>query len=440
MGPQAVGLLDRQAASRLAQCRWLAFGIALAGFVLAFFHRQVPATLSGELQRAFQASGTELGVLAAAYFYTYTALQIPVGVITDVLGARRAIAWGAAIAGLGSLLFGLAHTLLLCALGRFLVGLGVSSMFLSLLNLISQWFPADRFSTLNGVALLIGNAGSVLAATPLALLISVVSWRAVFVGLGLFSILLALLAGRYIYNRPEEVGLPSMRALAGLPPYRPAHSRWQAALRQVLANPLTWPAFLPNLGIIGSMFAFVGLWAVPYLRDVYGMDRTVATYHTSLLLVGFAVGGLLNGVLSDQLQRRLPVILAGATVYTLCWLPLAAGWRLPTATGYLVFFLMGIGASSITVSWASVREANIPASSGMAVGVVNTGTFLGTALLQPLAGWLMDRAWQGTEMNGMRIYSITAYQWGFAGMGVFILAGWVSAWFIRETRCRYLTA
>ena len=66
-------------ASRFIRARRVIFGIALASFVLSFFHRTAPAAIAGELTRAFAINGAVLGTIAATYFYVYTLLQIPVG-------------------------------------------------------------------------------------------------------------------------------------------------------------------------------------------------------------------------------------------------------------------------------------------------------------------------------------------------------------------------
>ena len=82
--------------------RRVVFGIALASYVLSFFHRTAPAAIAGELTRAFEIGGAVLGTLAATYFYVYTILQVPVGVLADTLGPRRILATGSLIAGIGS--------------------------------------------------------------------------------------------------------------------------------------------------------------------------------------------------------------------------------------------------------------------------------------------------------------------------------------------------
>ena len=165
----------------LAGARRVVFGLALASFVLSFFHRTAPAAIAGELTRAFSISSTVLGTLAATYFYVYTVLQIPVGVLADTLGPRRILATGSAIAAAGSLLFALAPVWEVAAVGRTLVGIGVSVAFIAVLKLSAVWFPPGQFATLAGVTMFAGNLGAVIAGAPLAWVVTQTSWRTVFV-------------------------------------------------------------------------------------------------------------------------------------------------------------------------------------------------------------------------------------------------------------------
>jgi sugar phosphate permease len=320
-----------------------------------------------------------------------------------------------------------------------LIGLGVSAMFISLMKLNSVWFHDRHFGTVAGMSLMLGNMGSVLAATPLVWAVTHTSWRNVFTAVGIFSIVVAVLVWLLVRDHPGEAGLPSMRELEGKEAHQRHQGHWFDGLSTVMKNRSSWPGFWPNLGVGGSLFAFAGLWGVPYLRDVYGMERSVAANHTMLLLFCFAVGALLLGTLSDRIGKRLPVIVGGIGVYVLCWLPIVFAWHMPISASYLQFALMGFGASGFTLTWASAKEVNPPALSGMATSVVNTGTFLGAAILQPLVGWVMDLGWSGNLVAGARVYSEQNYQIGLGIMFAFAVVGLIGAMTIRETNCRYIT-
>jgi sugar phosphate permease len=271
----------------------------------------------------------------------------------------------------------------------------------------------------------------VLAAAPFAWVLQFTSWRTVFVVLGGVSFVTAVLTWLFVRDHPGEAGLPSLRELDGEAAHPRHEGHWFEGLMTVLRNRLTWPNFWMNLGIGGSFLAFAGLWAVPFLRDVYGMDRAAATQHTSLMLAGFAIGAMSVGALSDRVGRRKPVLVATALVHLLCWLPLVFSLPLPRLASYSLFLLMGLSAASFTLSWACVKEVNPHALSGIATSVANTGVFLGTGILQPLVGWTIDRA-------GMAQGAAAQYHAGMLTLFVCVVFGFVGSLRVRETYCRYL--
>ena len=411
--------------SRMRRLRWTAFVLVSGAYVLSFFHRIAPAAIAGELRAAFAASGAELGAIAAAYFWAYTVMQVPTGVLVDAVGPRRVVALGGVVAGAGAIVFGLAGPLRAAVAGRALVGLGVSVTFVALLKLVTAWFREREFATVSGLVMFMGNLGAMASAAPLAWVVGLVSWRTVFVAVGLSSLAGAALTWLLVRDGPGEAGLPSMRELDGRPPHAPHAGGWLAGLRTVAGNRATWPGFFLNLGLAGSYLSFAGLWAVPYLTDVQGMSRARATAHTTVMLVAFALSSLATGRLSDRMGRRKPLTLGLGAGFVLSWLPWLAGGRPPLWASLALFAAMGACATAFTLSWASVKEVNPPALSGTAMAVVNTGVFLGPTVYQPLVGWVLDR-------HGFRAGLLVL--WGFA------LAGLAAALLLRETRCRNVAA
>jgi sugar phosphate permease len=222
---------------------------------------------------------------------------------------------------------------------------------------------------------------------------------------------------------PKAVGLPSPRELEGHAAHPPHHGHWFDGILVVARNRHTWPGFFLNLGMAGSLFAFAGLWAIPYLTQTHGWSRELAAQHSTVLLAAFAVGSFMIGAGSDRIGYRKPVILAACAVYVLTWLPLALGWKLTPGTSHALFFVMGLGASGFTLSWAAAKEVNRHALAGTATSLVNTGAFLGAAILQPLTGWVIER-------HGMAA--------GIQLLAAAALFGTLAAFTLKETRCRYL--
>lgn len=424
---------------RFQQVRWTIYAILVLAYMSVFFHRMAPAVVSAELMTAFHTTGAALGSLAAMYYYIYTAMQIPAGVLADTVGTRAVATLGNLVAGIGSIVFGLAESMEMALMGRFLVGLGVSVIFVGLMKSNTVWFRERIYGLISGVTLLLGNIGSVLAAGPLAWLLGHVSWRAAFVGIGVFSLLLAVLSLLTVRNRPEDAGFPSLRAMDGKVSHAEREKHWLHDMREVWANLRVWPGFWFNFGMAGGLFAFAGLWGIPLLRDVHGLTRDEAAQYTTLTLLAMALGTLLLGWISDRLGRRKPVMAASAVLYllvcaALLWLPWAAG-----ASGMLLFALLGLCGSGFVLSYACAKEVCAPALSGMAISVVNTGLFLGAAIMQPLFGWVLDQGWDGAMRDGVRLYSGDDYRaalWLMLGFAVVALA---AALRITETRGSNIT-
>jgi len=398
--------------------------------VLAFFHRLAPGAIAGELQQAFGTSSASLGLLAATYFYVYFVMQVPSGILADTLGPRKIFTAGALVAGAGSVLFGLAPDFGTAVFGRFLVGLGVSVAFIAVLKLNAAWFLERQFATMAGLLVFTGNMGGLLSAAPLALVAAEISWRYVFVAAGALSILLALLTWLFLRDNPRELGLPSMQQLEGKAEYPSTDGNWRDALKTVLANPRTWPGFLVHFGQIGAYLSWTGLWAIPYLHETQGMARQLAAWHTSLMIVCFALASLAIGALSDRIGRRTPLMRVLGFVFVLCWLPLLWGGALPLAASLALFALMGTSIAGATLVWACAMEVNPPAFSGTSTSVVNTGGFLGPALLQPAVGLVLDLSSRGAA------HSVGDWRRGVAVLFAFALFGWLCTFAITETRCR----
>jgi len=404
-----------------ARLRWLVFALGAGAFFLSFFHRVAPGAIAGELARSFEMSGAMLGALAATYFYVYTVMQLPTGVLVDTLGPRRILSAGGVIAGIGSIVFGMADTVALAALGRTLAGLGVSVAFISLLKLTANWFDERRFATASGIAQVLGISGAFLATAPLAWLVTMVSWRAVFVAVGITSLVLAALTFALARDHPQH----------HVPAASDAAERWHHGLSEVMRNRATWPCFWVNFGVSGSYMSFIGLWAVPYLMRTYGMSAVAASRHTSVMLVSFAISVVVVSAWSDHIRLRRPVVVGSALLYCAAWLMWIMA-LVPAGMTYLAFAFMGFIATGFTLSWACAKEVNRPRYAGMATGLANTGGFLAAGILQPLVGWVLDRT--------STLASEPDFRPALAMLALFAVSGLGGALFIRETRCRNIWA
>ena len=170
---------------------WLVWSVAAGCYAYGFFQRVAPSVIVDDLMTAFALDATLLGTLSAAYFYTYAALQIPLGVLIDRFGPRRLLLLGAILAALGGTLFALAGGLATALLARGLIGAGVGVAYIATLKLVGAWFPLHRFGLLAGLTLAAGTLGAIGAQLPLALAVGTFGWRPVLLVVGIAALALA---------------------------------------------------------------------------------------------------------------------------------------------------------------------------------------------------------------------------------------------------------
>ncbi len=412
---------------------WSVWGLGALLYLIGFYQRVAPAVITDRLMADFALGAAALGNLSAFYFYSYVAMQIPTGIIADRWGPRRLLTVGAGVAALGTFLFAFAPTIFWANAGRLLIGASVAVAFVSMLKLATRWFRPEQFALASGVALFCGVCGGVVAGVPLRLLVESFGWRPVMVVTAIVTAALCLAIFLFVRDDPSERGYASH---APAPAAGGTHhgSVWHG-LMQVLSYRNTWILVIVPIGVAGSVLTFAGLWGVPYLKQVHGLDTKTAAAITSTLLVSWALGGPILGALSERMGRRKPLYVITTVVALIGWgiviyLPLPI-WAL---IGVLV--VSGFACGNLIIGFAFAKESVPARLMGTASGVCNMGPLMGGMFLQPGVGWILDRHWLGSTAGGARIYDAAAYQAGFSLIFGAIVLSLVLILFARETWCK----
>ncbi|WP_051569399.1 MFS transporter [Alkaliphilus transvaalensis] len=401
--------------------KWSIWGILVLAFVAVFFHRLAMGVVADDLIRDLSLTGKTLGNLTSMNFYAYALMQIPVGIMVDTIGVRKICSWGTLLTGIGSIMFGLANSLLVAYIARFLVGIGTSVIIISILKVQSIWFKPEKYSTLSGYTSFFGNFGAFLATVPLAYVVLNIGWRNSFLLMGITSVIISIAIWFIVRDHPSELGYDVLIKPKG------NKNIWKG-LKEVITNPYTWPPFAIMFFMVGSTTAIIGLWGMPYLMHVYHISKTQAAGYLSFVSIGFIIGAPIVGKVSDYLRGEIKRILSFATIiYLSIWGYMAfMGGQPPLHQIPFIFLLIGFSTICHILAFTNVKEVNDENFAGSAAAIINVGEFVGGSLLSLGMGVILDLGWQGTTVDGASVYSANQYQMVFIIMAVMALVSFLA--------------
>ena len=162
------------------------------GYAISYFFRNTNAIIESDLVDELGLGPADLGLLTGAYFLSFAIFQLPLGILLDRYGPRRTEAVLLLFAALGAWIFSKADSLSGLILGRLLIGLGVSACLMAAFKAYVIWFPSGRLPMINGLQMVAGGLGALVATIPLQNVLSITDWRGVFTGLAIITVFASL--------------------------------------------------------------------------------------------------------------------------------------------------------------------------------------------------------------------------------------------------------
>ncbi|MFK4484968.1 nitrate/nitrite transporter [Bradyrhizobium sp. USDA 336] len=258
------------------------------GYYLSYLFRTINALIAAPLTLELGLDAGDLGLLTSAYFLSFAAAQIPIGILLDHYGPRQIQSVLLVVAAVGTALFAVSDNFLVLFVGRALLGLGVAASMTAGLKTLVLSFPKDRLPFLNGLMVMVGGLGAVTATSPTQLLLTWIGWRMLF---ALLAVVTAGCSALIYLLVPESASTtPTIRGTA------------MAGLRKIYTDPHFWRLAPLSATSVGTAWALHDLWAAQWLTDV-GLDRTAVVQHLFVMAAALSLGALLLGVLADRFRR-----------------------------------------------------------------------------------------------------------------------------------------
>jgi MFS family permease len=401
-----------------------ALGAWLLVAVYCFYQyalRSAPSVMLPQLTEAFGVTDLGIAAIVGMFYYGYSPFSLVAGTAIDRFGAKRIIPIGAALVGIGALLFG-SGSVAAANVGRFLQGAGGVFALVGAVYLVTKNFPATSVASFIGATQMFGMAGGSAGQFGVGSLIKHgLPWGrfwiyAGLVGLAISVALLLLLPKEERKAATAPVGTDSTRSPSLL-----------GSLKKVFWNPQSILCGLIS-GLLFIPTTIFGMtWGVRFVQEARGREYDAAVMLAATIPLGWMIGCPLLGFISDKLGRRKPVILGGAAAMSavLAWILFGDPAIL---RGPVVGILLAVASGAAMLPYTVIKEANPLELGGSATGVINFLNFTFSALLGPVFGSRLVEVAEGSKAMGL-----SHYQAGFAPLLFGIMLALILTVFLRET-------
>ncbi|MFZ0130936.1 MAG: MFS transporter [Desulfobacterales bacterium] len=386
------------------------------GYFLSYLYRVVNSVIAPDLVADIGVDPSELGLLTSAYFITFAASQLPLGVLLDRFGPRRIEAFLLLFAAIGAWVFARAETLAGLVAGRALIGFGVSACLMAAFKAYVIWYPRRQLPLINGYQMAAGGLGALAATAPVEAALAVTNWRGVFTALAALTLVIAALV---YFVVPE-------RAAAG------RELRFGEQIRgvkRVFSSPVFW-RIAPWTTLSQATFLSIqGLWAGPWLRDVAGYDRQQVAGTLFLVAAAMVAGFIVLGTAAERLSRRgiAPMVVAAAGMAVFMGVLLLIILEIESAA-MVLWGLFGFFGTSGILPYAVLSQSFPPQLSGRVNTAVNLLVFVTAFIAQWGIGAVIE-LWPAAEGTG---YAPAGYR---AAFGVMLAAqGLMFLWYVAGRR------
>lgn len=374
-----------------------------------------PSIMAFHLMKDLGIGAFALGIMSSVYFYTYTGMQIPSGLLFDRFKPKNIIATAIVTCSLGAILFGSAHSFYLACLCRLLMGLGSAFAFVSVLVVASDLFGKKHFVVLAGVTQMLAALGAMAGQLPVSILVNQVGWRLTMVFFGVFGIILAGVVWCLLnYEKPLiTISKNNKFFFRGV----------KDDLKIILSNEQSWYIAL-YAGLLWSpMSGFASLWGVPFLIHFDQLSQNNAAFISSMMWLGLAIGSPLLGFFSNSLTNKIvPLWLSALAGVFAFFLVIETHQHFMMLS--ILLFIAGAACSGQALSFSIVRNNNQPSVRSTTIAFNNMAVVISGALFQPLIGWLL---------HSDKFSTIENFQFSISVLWIaYLLAFFVATFFIKE--------
>ncbi|MGF6810292.1 MFS family permease [Paraburkholderia sp. Clong3] len=352
---------------------------------------------AGLIRDDLHLSNTNVGLVFAAFAYTYALCQVIGGWVSDRFGAKLTLVTCASIWIVATVATGLAGGLASLFGARLLLGIGEGAALPAQARALTNWFPSNRRGFVQGLTHSFSRLGNAITPPLIALLVAYSSWRVSFLAVAALTLVWVVVYAWYFTDDPRKHRHMTAEQETQLPPVRQSAveatrepTPWRRLLKRIAPTMLVYFCY----GWTGWLFF---TWLPTFFMHGRGLDlKSSAMFSAGVFLSG-VVGNTAGGVLSDRVLKRTRNVVAARRNVIICAFlgalvflaPVMVVKSLPVmaACMSLSFFFLEMTIGPI---WAVPMDIS-PRHVGVASGLVNAGSAVAGIFTPIVFGLIVDR-------------------------------------------------
>ncbi len=366
---------------------WAIFSLLCIAFMIAYFDRQnlsIALTARG-FKNFFRLTDSDRGLLNAAFFCSYAALQIPAGWVVDRFGVKRPFAIGLAFWSVCSGLTAWCGSFSQLFTLRLFLGAGEAVNTPAGMRWIRLNFREEQHGFVMGLYQASAKLGPAVGAPLIALLLIRFGWRSMFAVLGFGAILWVIPWVALVRDNDRETEKVVLNR-PGVPAVGFNEMLWNRAMWGVIIGTFCYNYF--------NYFCLT--WLPAYFVERRGLSLNSTGWFTGFSFWGFAIVATAAGFWADRLIRqgsdaikiRKRFIIAGLLIASTEMIGAAAPSN-GVALFFAIFSLSGLGLTTGNY-WALTAAIMPGAPPARLAAVQNMAANLPGILAPILTGWLKE--------------------------------------------------
>lgn len=383
--------------------------------------------LSDEFMQYFGIDATGLGFLGSCYYWIYTLMQIPAGIIVDKYSTKLVATLATLICSLGLFILILTSNSYVAGFGEMLIGFGSAFAFVLAVKAITQWFHAGRVAIMTSITMSVGCLGPVLGGPGVAQIVESYNWLDVIRVYCLVGIGLAVLIWFIVKDKKDDDEERISKS---------AESETEIslveAIKLVLCSKQAWVLGLITMAVYAPLSALGDMWGVMFIKVAYGLSPKMSALANNMLYLGVVIGSPVfayGATVCGSFKKPMIVGVIGAflSLFVIVYL----SDYVNSFALFVLFFATGFSCGSMLAY--PLGLALFPKSIGATItGFINMMSMVSGIVLMPTIGFIVKYFWNGVEKDGLPVYTISDFRWGLASVLVFLGFGIVLSYFIKD--------